>query len=248
MLQNKTIVVTGASSGIGLAITKSLIETGANVIAVVRNINSDKMKNLNQIKEKHESALKIVEINLESEEEIKIKTIKLIKDVDDIFGLVNNAGQIFNGLVQMTSRGVFSKMLDVNFFAPLTITQIILKKMIKNREGSIVNISSTSSQDCNVGRAAYSSSKIALEAMTKTLAYELGRYNIRANCVLPGLTNTKLMKENTNENVISEVIKNIALGRVAEPEEIANLVSFLCSSKSSYITGQSIRVDGGLRI
>ena len=248
MLQNKTIVVTGAISGIGLAITKSLIETGANVIAVVRNINSDKMKNLNQIKEKHENALKIIEINLESEEEIKIKTIKLIKDVDDIFGLVNNAGQIFNGLVQMTSRGVFSKMLNINFFAPLTITQIILKKMIKNREGSIVNISSTSSQDCNVGRAAYSSSKIALEAMTKTLAYELGRYNIRANCVLPGLTNTKLMKENTNENVISEVIKNIALGRVAEPEEIANLVSFLCSSKSSYITGQSIRVDGGLRI
>ena len=83
--------------------------------------------------------------------------------------------------------------------------------MIKNREGSIVNISSTSSQDCNVGRAAYSSSKIALEAMTKTLAYELGRYNIRANCVLPGLTNTKLMKENTNEKVISEVLKNIAL-------------------------------------
>ena len=76
-------------------------------------------------------------------EEIKIKTIKLIKDVDDIFGLVNNAGQIFNGLVQMTSKGVFSKMLDINFFAPLTITQIILKKMIKNREGSIVNISST---------------------------------------------------------------------------------------------------------
>lgn len=248
MLQNKSIVVTGASSGIGLAITKSLIEAGANVIAVVRNINSDKMNNLNQIKEKHGNALKIIEINLESEEEIKIKTIKLIKDVDDIFGLVNNAGQIFNGLVQMTSRGVFSKILDINFFAPLTITQIILKKMIKNREGSIVNISSTSSQDCNVGRAAYSSSKIALEAMTKTLAYELGRYNIRANCVLPGLTNTKLMRENTNENVINEVIKNIALGRVAEPEEIANLVSFLCSSKSSYITGQSIRVDGGLRI
>ena len=80
-------MVTGASSGIGLAITKSLIEAGANVIAVVRNINSDKINDLNQIKEKHENAIKIIEINLESEEEIKIKTIKLIKDVDDIFGL-----------------------------------------------------------------------------------------------------------------------------------------------------------------
>ncbi len=248
MLQNRRILVTGASSGIGLAITKSLIESGANVIAVVRNINSKHIKNLNHVKEKHKNALKIIAINLESEEEVKIKTMKLIKEFDDIFGLVNNAGQIFNGLVQMTPKGEFSKMLDINFFAPLTITQILIKKMIKNKEGSIVNISSTSSQDCTVGRAAYSSSKIALEAMTKTLAYELGRYNIRANCILPGLTNTKLMKENTNENIISEVLKNIALRRIAEPEEIANLVSFLCSNKASYITAQSIRVDGGLRI
>ena len=248
MLQNKRIVVTGASSGIGLAVTKSLIQSGANVIAIVRNINSDKINKLNYVKEKDENALKIIDINLENEEEVKVKTNRLIKDFDDIFGLVNNAGQIFNGLVQMTSRGAFSKMLNINFFAPITITQIILKKMIKNRGGSIVNISSTSSQDCNEGRAAYSSSKIALEAMTKTLAYELGRYNIRANCVLPGLTNTKLMKDNTNEKVLGEVLKNIALGRIAEPEEIANLVSFLCSSKASYITGQSIRVDGGLRV
>ena len=84
--------------------------------------------------------------------------------------------------------------------------------------------------------------------MTKTLAYELGRYNIRANCILPGLTNTKLMKDNTNDTALKEALKNIALGRVAEPEEIANLVCFLCSSKASYITAQSIRVDGGLRV
>ena len=123
-------------------------------------------------------------------------------------------------------------MLDINFFAPLALIQIIVKKMIKNKNGSIVNISSTSSEDCPIGRAAYTSSKIALEAMTKTLAYELGRYNIRANCILPGITNTKLMKDNTNENVLNEALKNIALGRIAEPEEIANLVCFLCSNNS----------------
>ena len=248
MLKNKKILVTGANSGIGLAITRSLIELGAHVIAIVRNIESSNLKELNDIKSEAKNSLRIEAINLENDEEIKTNLIDLLKDYQEINGLINNAGQIFNGLVQMTPRSEFSKMLDINFFAPLALIQIIVKKMIRNKNGSIINISSTSSEDCPIGRAAYTSSKIALEAMTKTLAYELGRYNIRANCILPGLTNTKLMKDNTNETVLNEALKNIALGRVAEPEEIANLVCFLCSSKASYITAQSIRVDGGLRV
>ena len=248
MLENKKILVTGANSGIGLAITRSLIELGAHVIAIVRSIESSNIKKLNDIKSEAKNSLRIEVIDLENDEEIKVNLTNLLKDYQEIHGLINNAGQIFNGLVQMTPRSEFSKMLDINFFAPLAFTQIIIKKMIRNKNGSIVNISSTSSEDCPVGRAAYSTSKIALEAMTKTLAYELGRYNIRANCILPGLTNTKLMKENTNETVLNETLKNIALGRIAEPEEIASLVCFLCSSKASYITAQSIRVDGGLRV
>lgn len=248
MLKNKKILVTGANSGIGLAITRSLIELGAHVIAIVSNIESSNLKELNDIKSEAKNSLRIEAINLENDEEIKTNLIDLLKDYQEINGLINNAGQIFNGLVQMTPRSEFSKMLDINFFAPLALIQIIVKKMIRNKNGSIINISSTSSEDCPIGRAAYTSSKIALEAMTKTLAYELGRYNIRANCILPGLTNTKLMKDNTNETVLNEALKNIALGRVAEPEEIANLVCFLCSSKASYITAQSIRVDGGLRV
>ena len=183
----------------------------------------------------------------------------LIEKFGKIDCLVNNAAN--NPKIEKNiSKKNFSRLenfpldiwyqdLNVGLTGSLLCSKYYGYQISKNSNGgSIVNISSTSSQDCNIGRSAYSSSKIALEAMTKTLAYELGRYNIRANCVLPGLTNTKLMKENTNESVLSEVVKNIALGRIAEPEEIANLVSFLCSSKSSYITGQSIRVDGGLRI
>ena len=202
---------------------------------------------MNTIKNKHPNNIKIIDINIEDEEEIKLKLPNILKEFDCIDGLVNNAGKVYNGLVQMTPKAEFDKVFNLNFYAPLKITQMVVKKMIKKKSGSIVNISSTSSEDCAIGRGAYSSSKGALEIMTKTLAYELGRYNIRANCILPGLTNTKLMIENTNESIINEVKKNIALGRVAEPQEIANFVSYLCSEKSSYITAQSIRIDGGMR-
>ena len=247
MLENKTVILTGANSGIGLAILKSLLNSGSEVIALVRDKELSNLENLNNIKKNHNGRVKVFEINLEDGEAIKTKLLNIIKEHDNISGLVNNAGQIYNGLVQMTPKSEFDRMFDINFFAPLSIIQIIIRKMIKKKSGSIVNVSSTSSEDCAIGRAAYSSSKVALEVMTKTLAYELGRYNIRANCVLPGLTNTKLMRENTKDEIIDEVTKNIALGRIAEPEEIAELVSFLCSDKASYITAQSIRIDGGMR-
>ena len=244
LLKNKTILVTGANKGIGLAIVKSLLESGAEVLALVRSFKTSDLKALKELSDRNK--LDIFSIDLDDEKSIKVELKKIIKKYENIYGLVNNAGQIYNGLLQMTPQTEFNNMFNINFFAPVTIIQTIVRKMMKNKSGSIVNISSTSAEDCALGRSAYSSSKAALETMTKTLAYELGRYNIRANCVLPGLTNTKLMRNNTNEKVVEEVIRNIALGRVAEPKEIAELVNFLCSDKSSYITAQSIRVDGGM--
>ena len=160
--------------------------------------------------------------------------------------MVNNAGVIQTSLFQMTKIENIKKIFEVNYFSQLQFTQIILKKMMKKRKGSIINISSTSSIDAETGRLSYSSSKSALATSSKVLSRELGAFNIRVNVIAPGLTDTDLMRNNHSDEIIENVKKNISLKRIAEPEEIANVVLFLASDRSSYINGQVIRVDGGM--
>ena len=118
--------------------------------------------------------------------------------------------------------------------------------MMKKKYGSVIGISSSSALDANEGRSAYSSSKAAMITQYKTMSRELGVHNVRVNIIAPGLTGTDMMKDNTPENVLKDVIKNISLRRIASTEEIANVALFLSSDLSSYITGQTIRVDGGM--
>ena len=122
----------------------------------------------------------------------------------------------------------------------------MIKPMIKNKSGSIIYISSTSACDNTVGRTAYSASKSALTSHSITLSRELGRNNIRVNSIAPGLTDTDMMRNNTSDKIINEVSSSISLKRVAKPEEIANTALFLASDLASYVTGQTIRVDGGM--
>ena len=146
----------------------------------------------------------------------------------------------------MTPAKKLKELFEVNFFSQTIFTQYILKSMIKNKRGSIVYISSSSALDGNEGRSAYSSAKAAMIAQAKVLSRELGVHNIRVNSIAPGLTNTDMMKENHREEIVSEMVSRISLRRIANPEEIANVVLLLSSDLTSYITGQVIRVDGGM--
>ena len=146
----------------------------------------------------------------------------------------------------MTPVKKLKELFEVNFFSQTIFTQYILKSMIKNKRGSIVYISSSSALDGNEGRSAYSSAKAAIIAQAKVLSRELGVHNIRVNSIAPGLTNTDMMKKNHKEKIISEMVSRISLRRIANPEEIANVVLLLSSDLTSYITGQVIRVDGGM--
>ena len=170
---------------------------------------------------------------------------KIFKITNDIDILVNNAGILFNSLFQMTSEKQLQEMFQVNYFGQIYFTQMISRKMAKNKKGNIIFISSTSGINGDQGRFAYSSSKAAILSSVKTLSKELSNYCIRVNAISPGLTETDLMLSNTKVDVIKTEIEKIALKRVATTKEISNVILFLASEKSSYINGQNIIVDGG---
>ena len=139
-----------------------------------------------------------------------------------------------------------SDFFETDFFSQTNFTQYILKSMVKNKIGSILYISSSSALDGNEGRSAYSSAKAAMINQAKVLSRELGVHNIRVNTIAPGLTDTDMMKENTSKETIKEVAFRTSLKRIADPKEIANAALLISSDLSSYITGQVIRVDGGM--
>ncbi len=137
-------------------------------------------------------------------------------------------------------------MLTINFSSQLYLTQSLSRPMMRKKTGSIINIASTAALDGNAGRMAYAASKSALIAATKVISREMGRYNVRANVIAPGLTETDMMRESTADEMIKEILGSVSLGRTGFPTEIANVALFLASDLASYITGQVIRVDGGM--
>ena len=146
----------------------------------------------------------------------------------------------------MTSQTKLREVFDINFFSKMLLTQLITKKMCRQKSGAVVNISSSAGIDGNEGRVAYAASKAAVLSATKVLARELARHNIRVNAIAPGLTNTDMMVESTSDNALKEILDGSCMGRIAMPEEIANVALFLSSDLSSYMTGQVLRVDGGM--
>ena len=246
LLKSKTAVVTGCNKGIGKKILEVFSANGATVFACVRNIDEEFKSFLNELKKKFNNQITPIQFDLNDEKKIKEAANSILASNKSIDILVNNAATIHTSIFQMTSVKKLKELFEVNFFSQTIFTQYILKSMIKNKRGSIVYISSSSALDGNEGRSAYSSAKAAIIAQAKVLSRELGVHNIRVNSIAPGLTDTDMMKENHQEKIVSEIVSRISLRRIANPEEIANVVLLLSSNLTSYITGQVIRVDGGM--
>ena len=246
LLKNKTAVVTGCNRGIGKKILEVFSANGATVFACVRNIDEEFKSFLNELKQKFNNKIIPIQFDLNDEKKIKEAANSILTSNKSIDILVNNAATIHTSIFQMTPVKKLKELFEVNFFSQTIFTQYILKSMIKNKRGSIVYISSSSALDGNEGRSAYSSAKAAMIAQAKVLSRELGVHNIRVNSIAPGLTNTDMMKKNHKEKIISEMVSRISLRRIANPEEIANVALLLSSDLTSYITGQVIRVDGGM--
>jgi 3-oxoacyl-[acyl-carrier protein] reductase len=215
----RTALITGGSRGIGLAITKRLRLDGIEVIAPTRT-----------------------EMDLLSGASINAYVRSLKQPVDI---LVNNAGiNIIAPLAGITD-GDLQDTMQIDLFAPLRLARLLAPPMMERRYGRIVNISSVWAVATKAGRLMYSTAKAGLGGMTRTLAVELAPYNVLVNALAPGFVNTELTRRNNTEAEIEAIGKTIPTGRLAEPEEIAEVAAFLASDRNSYVTGQLIMVDGG---
>ena len=246
LLKDKVAVVSGASGDIGKKILEKFSNEGSNIYALVRNIEDKEFIEFTEnLKKKNNNKISIIHLDLEKEETIKSSFDLIKKDNTSIDILVKNAGTVTNSLFQMTSLKSLRNIFEINFFSQFLLTQIYLKLLNKSKKGSIIFVSSNSANENPVGRSAYSASKAALNSLTKTISKEMGVKNLRVNAVLPGLTDTKMAKNFTKDDAIDEYLNKVALKRIAKTSEIANVIAFLASDKSSYINGQLITIDGG---
>ena len=246
LLKGKFTVITGCNRGIGKAILEVFARNGANVWACVRKSDDKFTDYVESLAKKTGVKIWPVYFDLVDAEEVKagVKTIMSAKQPIDV--LVNNAGIIFTALFQMTSANKMKEVFDINFFSPMIFTQNISRVMARQKSGSIINVSSSTAIEGNEGLTAYAASKAALICSTKVMAKELGAYNIKVNAIAPGFTETDLMRGSTPDDILEITLKRTCLNRVGKPEEIANAVLFLSSDLSSYMTGQVLRVDGGM--
>lgn len=242
----KTVVITGSNRGIGKAILEEFAKAGYNVWACSRSLSFENEMFYKTMELENDIWIKPVIFDMLDLEAVKLAAKQINKDKIPINAIINNAGILGEPkLFSMTSIDEIKTQFDVNFFHPMLFTQILLKNMMRYKNGSIVNMSSVSGLDGYGIQFGYVSSKAALIGATKKLARELTAFNIRVNAIAPGIVDTDMAAMMTDEQK-KEVCDKITMKRSANPLEIAKTALFLVSENSSYITGQVIRVDGGM--
>ena len=239
-LKNKNIIVTGASGGIGNSIVRKLYEVGANILASGTRI--EKLEDLKKIY----NNIKILNFDIAQSDKIE----EFIENATDILGgsldcLINNAGITKDNLTIRMNIDEWKRVIDINLTSTFLMSKFAIKKMLKNKSGKIVNITSVVGHTGNVGQANYTASKAGIVAMSKSLAIEYAKKNININCISPGFIKTA-MTDKIDEKFKEVIISKIPSARLGHPDDIANAVLFLASNQSNYINGETLHVNGGM--
>jgi len=244
LLEGKTVIITGASRGIGKGIAEVFAGHGANIAFTYRS-SDEKSKDLEEELSANGCKVKGYKSDASDFEAAQQLAADVLEEFGSIDILVNNAGITKDGLLMRMSEEDFDSVMDINMKSVFNMTKAVLRPMIKQRKGSIINMSSVVGVKGNAGQANYSASKAAINGFTKSTALELGSRNIRCNSIAPGFIETE-MTEALGEDQINEWRNSIPLKRGGTTEDIANVTLFLASDLSAYITGQVINVCGGM--
>ena len=239
-LKNKNIIITGATGGIGNSIIKTLYESNANILA-----SGTKVDKLEELKSRY-GKINILKFDISKKENIE----QFIEDALSKLGgnldcIINNAGVTKDNLAIRMTMDEWNKVIDINLTSTFLLSKFAIKKMLKNKSGKVINITSVVGHTGNLGQSNYTASKAGLIAMSKSLAIEYAKKNININCVSPGFIKTA-MTDKIDDKFKEIIVSKIPSARLGDPEDIANAVLFLASDLSNYINGETIHVNGGL--
>ncbi len=242
-LDGKTAIVTGGSLGIGNAISLKLAEYGANVAMNYRKHKDEADATIAKIEKLGRQGL-AVQADVSNFQDAE----KMVNEVKSKFGridiLVNNAGINWDGVIWKMTEEQWDKVLDINLKGYFNYIRSVSPIFREQQSGKIINVTSINGIRGKFGQSNYSASKAGIIGLTKAIARELGKYSVNVNAVAPGLIETEMMKD-IPENVRAAALQEIVLNRLGQPEEVANVVAFLCSDLARHITGEVIKVDGG---
>ena len=244
LLEGKTAIITGGSRGIGKAIVENFVKQGANV-AFTYSSSSEAAKAIENKLSTKNVKVKSYKSDASNFEEAQLLAASVLEEFGSIDILVNNAGITKDNLLMRMSEEDFDRVIQVNLKSVFNMTKAVQRTMLKQRKGSIINMSSVIGVKGNAGQSNYAASKAGIIGFTKSMAIELGSRNIRSNVIAPGFIVTE-MTEELGEETIKQYFEAIPLKRGGTPEEIANTCVFLGSDMSSYLTGQVLNVDGGM--
>ena len=239
-LENKKIIITGATGGIGNSIVKRLSDAGAKILAT-----GTRLEKLEELKSKFKNT-DILKFDISKADEIE----EFIENATKQLGggldcLINNAGITQDNLAIRMNIDEWKKVIDINLTSTFLLSKFAVKKMLKNKYGKIINITSVVGHTGNLGQANYTASKAGIIAMSKSLAIEYAKKNININCISPGFIKTE-MTDKIDDKFKEAIISKIPSSRLGEPEDVANAVLFLASDQSNYINGETIHVNGGM--